>query len=208
MPENETRLSSGTTTLAFHYKGGVILAADRRVTAGGMIVGKAYRKVYTVSDNVAITISGSVSDVQLLTKYVRAEIKLKELQTGRKIFVKEVANMLSGWVYQSVRGMTPGIAHLLIGGRDSKGIHLYDLFPDGSLTEITDYFSSGSGSVFALGVLEAQYNKDMDESAAVELAQKAITSALKRDVASGNGIDVLVIPNQGEMKQIPKEVSL
>ena len=97
--------------------------------------------------------------------------------------------------------MLPGIAHFLMGGRDVHGLHLYDLFPDGSVTKITDFISSGSGSVFAYGVLETQYKKDMSTEDAVNLAVKAVNTALQRDSASGNGIDVIVI-NEKEIKRV------
>ena len=97
--------------------------------------------------------------------------------------------------------MIPGIAHFLLAGKDKTGVHLYDLFPDGSVTYITDYVSSGSGSVFAYGVLETTHKKDMTTAEGVKLAVKAVNTALQRDSASGNGINVFVI-NDKEIKQV------
>ena len=103
--------------------------------------------------------------------------------------------------------MLPGIAHFLLGGKDVHGLHLYDLFPDGSITRITDFISSGSGSVFAYGVLETQWKKDLTTEEAVALAVKSVNTALQRDSASGNGIDVIVI-NEKEIKRVMhKEVA-
>ena len=102
--------------------------------------------------------------------------------------------------------MFPGIAHFLLGGKDKEGVHLYDLFPDGSVTKITDYVSSGSGSVFAYGVLETQYKTDMLTSDAVKLAVKCVNTALQRDSASGNGVDVIVINNKDIRKVVEKEL--
>ena len=103
--------------------------------------------------------------------------------------------------------MLPGIAHFLLGGKDVHGLHLYDLFPDGSITRITDFISSGSGSVFAYGVLETQWKKDLSTDEAVALAVKSVNTALQRDSASGNGIDVIVI-NEKEIKRVlHKEVA-
>ena len=73
---------TGTTTLGIICKEGVVLAADKRATAGHFIANKQVDKVFTISDNVAITVAGLVSDVQLLSKLVSAEIKLKSLQTS------------------------------------------------------------------------------------------------------------------------------
>ena len=205
----ETSLKTGTTTVGIVCKDGVVLAADKRATAGHMIVDKRADKVHVISDDFAVTIAGNVSDAQLTIKLIRAELKLKEVRTYKKPSAKEAANLLGGILYSSIRrpSMMPGIAHFLLGGKDVHGLHLYDLFPDGSITRITDFISSGSGSVFAYGVLETQYKKDMSTDEAVALAVKSVNTALQRDSASGNGIDVIVI-NEKEIKRVlHKEVA-
>lgn len=199
----ENSLKTGTTTVGIACKDGIVLAADKRATAGSMIVDKRAEKVHIISDDFAVTIAGSVSEAQLLIKLIRAELKLKEVRTYKRPSAKEAANLLGGLLYSNLRKMSmfPGIAHFLLGGKDMEGTHLYDLFPDGSVTKITDFISSGSGSVFAYGVLETQYKKDITTAEAVNLAVKAVNTALQRDSASGNGIDVVVINNK-EIKQV------
>jgi len=199
----ENSLKTGTTTVGIVCKDGIVLAADKRATAGHMIVDKKAEKVHIISDDFAVTIAGSVSEAQLLIKLIRAELKLKEVRTYKMPSAKEAANLLGGLLYSNLRKMSmfPGIAHFLLGGKDMNGTHLYDLFPDGSVTKITDFISSGSGSVFAYGVLETQYKKDITTSEAINLAVKAVNTALQRDSASGNGIDVVVI-NSKEIKQV------
>ena len=183
----ETSLKTGTTTVGIVCKDGVVLAADKRATAGHMIVDKRADKVHVISDDFAVTIAGTVSDAQLVIKLIRAELKLKEVRTYKRPSAKEAANLL--------------------GGKDVHGLHLYDLFPDGSITRITDFISSGSGSVFAYGVLETQWKKDLSTDEAVALAVKSVNTALQRDSASGNGIDVIVI-NEKEIKRVlHKEVA-
>ena len=205
----ETTLKTGTTTVGMVCKDGIVLAADKRATAGHMIVDKRADKVHIISDDFAVTIAGNVSDAQLMIKLTRAELKLKEVRTYKKPSAKEGANLLGGILYSSIRrpSMLPGIAHFLLGGKDVHGLHLYDLFPDGSITRITDFISSGSGSVFAYGVLETQWKKDMSTDDAVALAVKAVNTALQRDSASGNGIDVVVINEKEIKKVLHKEVA-
>src|SRR3989338_4813607 len=197
----EEQLKTGTTTVGIVCKDGVILAADKRATAGTMIVDKRAEKVHLLSEDLAVTIAGNVSDAQLIIKLIKAELKLKEMRTGKKPSVKEAANLLGSLLYSNIRRMSmmPGIAHFLLAGRDSSGVYLYDLFPDGSVTKIKDFMSSGSGSVFALGVLETQYSGDMSTAEGTKLAVKSVNTALQRDSASGNGIDVVVV-NQNEVK--------
>ncbi len=204
----EEQLRTGTTTIGIVCKDGVVLAADKRATAGNLIVDKRAEKVHIINEDVAVTIAGTVSDAQLLIKLIKAELKLKEVRTGKKATMKEAANLLGGLQYSNIRRMSmmPGIAHFLLGGRDKLGTHLYDLFPDGSVTKIRDYVSSGSGSVFAYGVLESQYKENMTTDDGVALAVKCINASLQRDTYSGNGIDVLVVKDSGLRKVIEKEL--
>ena len=204
----EENIKKGTTTIGIVCKDGVILAADRRATAGGMIVGKKTEKIQLINDNVAVTMAGTVSDAQLLVKLIKAELKLKEIRTGRMPNVKESANLLAGMVYENIRRMSmiPGIAHFLLGGTDETGQYLYDLFADGSITYVDDFISSGSGSVFAYGVLESSYRKDMSIEDGVKLAIKCINAALQRDTASGCGVDIVKITPEGVKKVFEQEI--
>ena len=201
-------LKTGTTTLGMVCRDGIVLAADKRATAGNMIVDKRAEKVHQLSDDFVVTIAGVVSDAQLMIKLIKAELKLKEMRTNKKPTCKEAANLLGGFLYSNIRRMSmfPAIAHFLLGGKDLEGVHLYDLFPDGSVTKIRDFVSSGSGSVFAYGVLETHYKSDMTTAEAVKVAVKAVNTALQRDSASGNGIDVVVITEKEIKRVIQKEV--
>jgi proteasome beta subunit len=192
-------IKKGTTTVGLVYKDGVILAADRRATAGTLIVDKKAEKVNIITDDIAVTLAGGVADAQLLMKLLRAEVKLKTVTTDRAPITKEVANLLGGMIYSNIRKYSaiPGVTHFLLGGRDKNGVHMYDLFPDGSVTKIEEYTSSGSGSVIAYGVLETQYKPDLSESDAVKLAIRCVNAALQRDSASGNGIDVVKVTADG-----------
>lgn len=202
-------LKTGTTTVGIVCKDGVVLAADRRATAGHLIVDKRAQKVHLINDYLAVTIAGSVSEAQLLLKLIRAELKLKEVRTNNIPTIKESANLLGGLLYSSLRRMSmfPSVAHFLMAGTDQEGEHLYDLFPDGSVTKITDYVSSGSGSVFAYGVLETQYKPNMSVEEGIKLATACVNAALQRDSASGNGIEVAVVKKSSAKKVLKKELT-
>ncbi|MBN1646088.1 proteasome subunit beta [Candidatus Woesearchaeota archaeon] len=196
------QLKTGTTTVGVKCKDCIVLAADKRATAGHFIADKRVEKVKKINDTMALTTAGSVSDLQLLEKYIKAELKLKEIRSGRTNTVKEAANLLSSLVYSNIRAFSaiPGITHFLFGGTDNSGLHLYELYPDGSLTHIQDFVSSGSGSVMAYGVLETLYKENLNEGEGIELVVKALNAALQRDSASGNGVDIFVINSSGVRK--------
>lgn len=200
---NIEALKTGTTTLGLVCKDAVVLAADRRATAGHFIASKDVQKVMQVNDNMALTVAGSVSDIQLMVKLLRAELNLKSIKTGREVTMKEAANLLAGMVFQNIRSfsMIPGVSHFLFGGADQYGLHLYEIYPDGSISEIKDFVSSGSGSPMVYGVLENDYKKNMTVKDAEELAMKGMKGSLQRDSASGNGVDIFSITDKG-IKQI------
>ena len=202
------KMDTGTTTVGIICKDGVVLAADQRATSDHFIVNKNITKIYEIAEDMAVTMAGTVSDAQLLVKLIQAEVRLKNVRTGRKATVKEVANLLAGMVYENIRkfSIIPGISHFLLGGKDDSGFYVYDLFADGSLTLCDDFISSGSGSVFAYGVLETLYKKDISIEEGTKLAVKAVNAALQRDSASGGGIDVYAIDSKGLRKVVSEQL--
>ncbi len=198
----ENYVKTGTTTVGLVCKDGIVLAADRRATAGYLIADKKAEKIHKINDRIALTMAGTVSDAQLLIRRLQAEVKLKEIRTYQETKVKEAANLMAQLVYSNIRKFSSisGTTHFIMGGLDKTGFYLYDIYPDGSLMQYDDYLSSGSGSTFALGVLETLYKKDLTVKEGVQLAIKAINAALQRDIATGNGVDVLTITKEGVKK--------
>lgn len=206
--ESAKLMKTGTTTVAILCKDGVVVAADKRSTAGNLVANKRQVKVVQIADKMVVAQAGLVSDAQLLSKLIRAEIKLKDIQTGRAATVKEVANLLAGLLYANIRRptMIPGIVAFLLGGADEEGYHIYNLGIDGSVTKKDDFESEGSGSVFALGVLETLWKKGMTTDEGVTLAMRAVNAALQRDSATGNGIDVWVVTEDGAKEVLMREI--
>lgn len=206
--DKDKLVKTGTTTIGIVCNDGIILAADKRSSAGYMVANRKQTKLVHIADNMAVTQAGLVSDAQLLSKVIKAEIKLKDIQTGRRTTVKETANLLAGLLYQNIRrmSMVPGIVGFILGGFDEEGPSLYELGVDGSVTKFDEFASDGSGSVYAIGVLETLYQEGLSVDEGVKLAVKAINASLKRDIATGNGIDVLKITKDGVQHVFTKEV--
>ncbi|MBS3171990.1 proteasome subunit beta [Candidatus Woesearchaeota archaeon] len=203
MEENiQDAVKKGTTTVGIVCKDGIVLAADKRASAGYMIANKKMDKIHSINDNMAVTMAGLVSDAQLIVKLVRAELRLKKIRTNEEPTVKETANLLGNILYQNIRkmSMVPGIVSFLLGGKDDKCFGLYEIGVDGSIADTDDYVSTGSGSVYAYGVLETLYSKEMTLKEGVALAKKAINAAIQRDMPTGNGIDIFTITNSGVKK--------
>jgi len=199
---------TGTTTIGIKCRDGIVLAADKRA-GGGIIVDKRAQKVHKITDNIALTMAGTASDAQLITKLISAELRLMEIRKEKVVTVKEAANLLSGIVYQNIRrpSMIPGISHFILAGKDNRGFHIFDIYPDGSLSECIDFLSSGSGSVMAYGVLETLWKPNMSMDEGIQLVVKGINAAIQRDMNSGDGIDVFTITNEGVKVAITKAIS-
>ncbi|MBI2670385.1 proteasome subunit beta [Candidatus Woesearchaeota archaeon] len=205
---NTKRLQTGTTTVGIVCKDGIVLAADKRVSAGYRIAHKAFDKIHQISETMVVTTAGLVSDAQLITKLIKAELMLKKIRETREATVKEASNLLANIVYANVRrmSMVPGIVGFLLGGRDSEGFHLVEIGIDGSISFFDDYTSDGSGSDLAIGVLEASYNKNINVDEGIKLAIKSINSAIQRDMPTGSGLDVFTITDKGIKKVMTKTI--
>ncbi|MFH1445061.1 MAG: archaeal proteasome endopeptidase complex subunit beta [Nanoarchaeota archaeon] len=196
------KLKTGTTTVGVVCKGAVVLGAERKATMGYLVADKNAQKILQLDNHIAMTIAGMQGDAQALGRFLKAEFKLYELHEGKKIGVNSAANLVSNMLY--ARRFFPYFVQLIVGGYDKEpGLYIFD--PSGAVTDEKEYFSTGSGSPFALGVLENQFKKDMTVEETKRMVANAIYSATKRDIASGgSGIDLVVIDSKGYHK-IPNE---
>ncbi len=203
---------TGTATVGIVCKDGIVLAADKRAVAGDsyFIAHKRENKIYKIIENIVITTAGTVSDIQLIIKLTKAELKLKEVRTRMLPSVREAANLFASIVYENIRKFSPivGISHFLLGGKDSEGFSLYEIYPDGSVTQHNNYLTSGAyGSIMGYGILENEWHEGMNIEEGKELALKIIRTAIKRDASVGEGINYVIIDKKGvsEIKEEPIE---
>ena len=206
----DNKAYKGTTTVGIVCKDGIVLAADKRSSAGYRIVDKKADKLHRIADNMAVAMAGLVSDAQLIVKLSRSELMLKKIRSdATEVTVKEGANLIANILYSNIRrpSMIPGIVGFLLAGKDNAvGFSLYDLGIDGSISLHDDYVSDGSGSDLALGVFEAMYKKGITVNEGASLALKAISAAISRDMPTGNGIDIITITDKGVSEVITKPV--
>jgi proteasome beta subunit len=184
----------GATTIGLVFDGGVILASEKRVTYGSMIMSKTGKKVFRIADQVGAACAGLVSDMQILTREIEAQAKLFVLDTKRSMPVNAAAKLMSNVLFN--RRMIPLITQTIVGGMDGDGPALYVLDVLGSLLPDT-YAAVGSGAQMATGVLEEGYKYNMSMKDAKTLVLTAIKSAIRRDVMSGDGVDLMIITKGG-----------
>ena len=188
----------GATTIGAVCSDGVILASEKRVSYGYMVMSKVGKKVFKITDKMGAACAGLVSDMQVLVREIEAYAKLFNLDAGRPMPVKSAAKVMSNMLFS--RRLAPLITQTIVGGIDEDGASLYVLDVLGSV--IPDkYAAVGSGAEIAIGVLEERYKDGMTTEEGKELVVKAIKSAVRRDIMSGDGADFLTITQKGMQEE-------
>lgn len=200
----DNKVYKGTTTIGLVCDKGVILASERRATMGHFIASKDAKKIYQVDDLVAMTTAGSVGDAQRLVKWMQVEAKLYKMRREEPMTVKGIVSLLAN-ILNSNR-YYPFFVQLLVGGVDKHGPGIYSLDAVGGIIDEKKAVATGSGSPLAYGVLEDRYVENMPIDEGAELAIRALHNAMKRDAASGDGIDVVKIIPEGYVELEEAEI--
>ncbi len=184
----------GATTVGIVFDQGVILGSEKRVAYGYFVLSKVGKKVFVITDKIGIACAGLVGDMQLLSMEAATYAKLHALECRRPSTVNSVAKVIANLLFE--RRFFPLLTQTIIGGVDATGPHLYVLDPLGSV--IPDKFTCvGSGTEIAIGIIESQYKDGMTQQEAKNLAVQSIKAATSRDIQSGDGLDLLIITDDG-----------
>jgi len=203
-------MQTGTSLVGIVCKDGIVMAGDRRATAGGQIImSKNTQKVVAVNNYLLISGTGTASDIERIKKLLRSELKLKELKSRQRPSIKEAANLAANINYGSIRQMStiPFIAGLMMGGLNENGeAELYSIEPAGSAKKVEDYDANfSSGMPYILGLLERQFKPNLSIKEGVDLAIESLKAAMERDPASGNGMDIFSITSKGIKHEVLQE---
>ncbi len=198
----EPKFLKGTTTVGVTFDGGVVVAADKRATMGTFIAAKDVEKIHLIGDKMALTLAGGVGDAQILVRAMRSELNLYKYANGADMPVQSAATLLSN-ILQSSK-YYPYLVQLVIAGFDSSP-RLFDVDALGGLLP-EKYVSTGSGSVTAYGYLDDHFKEGLKEGEAVKVAVRAVAAAMKRDNATGEGVDAIVITSEGAKRLSKTEV--
>jgi len=188
----------GATTIGAVCKNSVILASEKRVAYGYLVLSKAGKKVFKITDSVGTACAGLVSDMQNLARQVTAYNFLHTLDSNRVSSVNAVAKLMANLLFE--QRLFPLLTQTIIGGIDEKGPSLYVLDPLGSILP-DKYACVGSGTEIAIGILEEEYREDMTVEKTKELVLRSLKAAASRDVQSGDGADFLIITPEGTVEE-------
>ncbi|MEM1797904.1 MAG: proteasome subunit beta, partial [Candidatus Jordarchaeales archaeon] len=137
---------------------------------------------------------GLVSDMQVLARRLEAISNIYFMEEKKPIPVRTAAKILANILFDA--RLYPLLTQIIIGGIDKEGPVIYVLDPLGSILK-EKYAAVGSGSYIAFGTLERFYRDGLSVNEGREIAIRSIRAAARRDVGSGEGIDIIIITNDG-----------
>ncbi|KAA0146935.1 hypothetical protein FNF29_07739 [Cafeteria roenbergensis] len=205
--EHRMKFAKGTTTLAFKFKGGVLVAVDSRSTQGPYIASGSVKKVIEINPYLLGTMAGGAADCAFWERNLGVQCRLHELRNRERISVAAASKLLANTLAQ-YRGYGLSVG-TMITGWDKTGPQLYYVDNDGMRLHAKDtspFFSVGSGSTFAYGVLDSAYRHDMTDEEAVALGKRAIYHATHRDAYSGGINNIYLVKEDGWVKVFSGDV--
>lgn len=208
-------IPEATTVLALTWCDGVIMAGDRRATAGNVIAHRRMRKVYPSDEFSVVAISGTAGMAIELIKLFQTELEHYEKIEGTRLSLEGKANFLA----RMIRGNLPlafqglVVIPLFCGFDERTQIgHLYSFDIVGGRYDELSYAATGSGGSEAKSFLKAAWKPDLTREEALALAVEALVAASEEDAATG-GPDLrrgiypsLVLVTEQGVEEIPDEV--
>lgn len=189
----EEKILKGTTTIGLTCSDGVVFVTDKRASWGTFVASKRAKKAFKINEFVGATVAGSVGDAEALMRLMQAEASLYEMNNKEKMSANAAATLMANILQGSK--IFPYLVLVLIGGFNKKAT-LFTLDPIGGLTE-EKMAASGSGSPMAYGVLERDYTEENSVENNIPIALKALSSAMERDTATGDGICIVTVTKDG-----------
>ena len=177
-----------TTVLAVRFSGGVVVAGDRRATAGNLIAHRRVQKVFPADSFSAVAISGVAGVALELTRLFQTELEHYEKIEGRRLSLEGKANHLASMVRRQLPMAFQGLVVIpLFAGYevDTNEGRLYSFDVVGGRYEETDYTANGSGGRDARLYLRTVYRDDLTEDEVLDVAVAALVAAAEEDTATG-----------------------
>uniref|UniRef100_A0A8C5CE44 Proteasome subunit beta type-5 n=2 Tax=Gadus morhua TaxID=8049 RepID=A0A8C5CE44_GADMO len=192
--EKKIEFLHGTTTLAFKFDHGVIVAVDSRATAGAYIASQTVKKVIEINPYLLGTMAGGAADCSFWERLLARQCRVYELRNKERISVAAASKLLANMVYQ-YKGMGLSMGTMVCGW-DKRGPGLYYVDSEGNRV-CGDLFAVGSGSMYAYGVIDSGLRQDMSVEDACELGRRAIYQATYRDAYSGGQVNLYHVHGEG-----------
>jgi proteasome beta subunit len=182
-----------TTVLAIRYDGGVVLAGDRRATAGSLIASRRIEKVFPADDFSGVAIAGAAGPAVDLVRLFQLQLEHYEKIEGELLSLEGKANQLAMLVRTNLPAAMQGFVVVpLFAGYDERRrigrVFSYDV--TGGKYEEADFQTNGSGGIHARNWIKAIWQEGMSRDDTVDLALRALFAAADEDSATG-GPDIV-----------------
>jgi proteasome beta subunit len=177
-----------TTCVALTYDGGVVMAGDRRATAGNLISHRNMEKVVEADRSSGVAIAGAAGPAMEMIRLFQLQLEHYEKVEGAALSLEGKANQLAMMVRGNLPAALQGMVVVpIFGGYDVRREtgRLWDYDATGGRYEEKDYVATGSGSLHAGTVIKVGYRRDMSRDEAIELAARALWEAADADSATG-----------------------
>lgn len=194
-PDCAIKIAHGTTTLAFRFQGGIVVAVDSRATAGQWIASQTVNKVIRINPFLLGTLAGGAADCQYWETWLGTQCRLYELNNKERISVAAASKILSDLTY-NYKGAGLSMGTMVCGYTKKEGPSIYYVDSDGTRLK-GDLFCVGSGQTFAYGVLDSNYKWDLTVEEALYLGKRSILAAAHRDAYSGGSINLYHVTENG-----------
>ena len=204
----------GTTTVGLVCSDGIVLTTDTRASMGYYIASRTVNKIAVIDNHCAVTIAGGVADAQYAIDQLKYHAKIYKLEKNEGLPISSIARLTSNLFYSTLHQKFSLLyADILVGGIDHEGPQLYNIDMFGTLTK-EEYYSTGSGSPVAYGILESEFKQSLTVDEAMPIAVKAVYGAILRNSGTGDGLNIVTIRENNlkeysfeEKQKIIKELS-
>lgn len=213
LPTPPLEFAHGTTTISFLFRDGIVAAVDSRASIGQFVGSKTVQKVLPIHKTMLGTMAGGAADCSYWIRKLRSEAKRFQLEDGdgRTLSVARASTWLSTFLYEN-RSLNLSVGTMIMGVDQHSGEASIYYTDDQGVRIRGDLFAVGSGSTFALGILDSETDPksrlQLTEEDAVALAVKAIRHATFRDAYSGGYIGVYVVTKDGWKKVFSEDLAL
>ena len=182
-----------TTCVAMRFVDGVVMAGDRRATAGNLISHRSMEKVVEADRYSGVAIAGAAGPAMDMVKLFQLQLEHYEKVEGTSLSLEGKANQLSAMIRGNLQSAMMGLAVVpIFAGYDERRGRgrLWDFDVTGGRYEEREYVATGSGSLHAGTVVKLGWREDLDRDGAIDLACRALWEAADADSATG-GPDLL-----------------
>jgi proteasome beta subunit len=181
-------VAHATTVVAIRFAGGVVMAGDRRATAGYTIASRRIEKVFPADDSSGVAMAGAAGPGLEMIRLFQVQLEHYEKVEGEPLTLEGKANQLSQLVRSNLPAAMQGfvVVPLFAGYDDRRRTgRVFSFDATGGKYEEADFQATGSGSVHARNWIKAGWREDLGRDETVDLALRSLFAAADEDVATG-----------------------